>query len=943
MAAVVTGALAGEAIFKYNRKNFMFDRKLKQLREFQEQDMRIKQFDLYREDVHDLVALTVSKMDLYMVVGALCVDKTVMMFCNQNDGFPRGAPKWTLALNSLSLGCAVFYFLLSMWLAMYASVSAQSFGTRLLTQFVRLPIASRRNVTAAAGRATDFESSDTSAFLRIPVLQAGALDRTDRYDIDSRSQAHHQSMAYDAHMYPSDRDDGGANGGSLGAPQSARAVQQDIHGGSSTLPDDADFLPTAMLDHIRLYRRVQLNWQAYDAYARVSLFVGVCSLLYSCLYWSLANLLYREHNALPGLCVGLMFSVIQIVMCRLDLRLCHWELILIGCLTTATPTFTTIGIVAHLRLQQLKKTPGNPAWWLRSLIDTCAVLSHVLHTLLLLFLLLASWPDPKTGEEEALLPGKFRSTLFLDVFGWLLNPNGPGATRDPTVHTSVCVSDGRNEPGESCPTLNPAPTAVCSGPTGTTGPSCTTSEVNESGLVPPASYFTARLQLIPTPTHREQVGLSEQLQDEARHIFSINSRSTTSTDNGNPSNPALEEADVLDPAQQQRWGGREAATFAAMEQVTRPDPSNVTTFSPVPPPRNVSSIGRTAVPGMIPWRAFCQGTVMLLLIWLAATIWAFKKMMSTDGWLIIVPADDRLELKSQRFLDGLQVGSPVWRDACFASHRLLVVRSVHAGRAEVIFGRSGSIAWNVVDAGCGFRLHDVDVGVACRPSAELKSGRCVGVVLRRGGRILSVCPLLGRSTRLHALPAAGSFHIAPGTAALQRFAVAYHERISVNMSVRGSFAHLRVFGRTSDGALLAFRPATHVATMPRLVLLPSFEVEPATSRSLAVFTSLAARERLHVVGTTLLSLASGSTCGAASGTGHYHRHRCSGQGAGDHCDDFCISKLVVWNLAASGERTTHRVRGTLRSLCVSAAVVAPLSLSGGAPPPRIGTAAVTIE
>lgn len=35
---------------------------------------------------------------------------------------------------------------------------------------------------------------------------------------------------------------------------------------------------------------------------------------------------------------------------------------------------------------------------------------------------MASWPDPQTGaDDEALLPGKFRSTLYLDVFGWLLN------------------------------------------------------------------------------------------------------------------------------------------------------------------------------------------------------------------------------------------------------------------------------------------------------------------------------------------------------------------------------------------------------------------------------------------------------------------------------------------------------------------------------------------
>eukprot|EP00439_Symbiodinium_sp_Y106_P027511 s1849_g3.t1 len=64
------------ALFKYNRKNFMFDKKLKQEREFQEQDMRVAQFRLYREDVRDLVELTVGKMDLYLVSSALLIDRT---------------------------------------------------------------------------------------------------------------------------------------------------------------------------------------------------------------------------------------------------------------------------------------------------------------------------------------------------------------------------------------------------------------------------------------------------------------------------------------------------------------------------------------------------------------------------------------------------------------------------------------------------------------------------------------------------------------------------------------------------------------------------------------------------------------------------------------------------------------------------------------------------
>ncbi|CAL1160841.1 unnamed protein product [Cladocopium goreaui] len=65
----------------------------------------------------------------------------------------------------------------------------------------------------------------------------------------------------------------------------------------------------------------------------------------------------------------------------------------------------------------------------RLLMNFCALTAHVLHTIVAYMVLMAAWPDDH-HDEEALLPGKFRSTLYLDVFGWLLNPTGPGPRRN---------------------------------------------------------------------------------------------------------------------------------------------------------------------------------------------------------------------------------------------------------------------------------------------------------------------------------------------------------------------------------------------------------------------------------------------------------------------------------------------------------------------------------
>merc|ERR1719174_1293511 len=89
---------AGSSLFKYNRKNYMFDNELRLEREYQGMEMRIKQFALYREDVRDLVALTVVKMDKYLVVNTLQVGFCVTLL---TEGRPEpepgeAAPEWLL-------------------------------------------------------------------------------------------------------------------------------------------------------------------------------------------------------------------------------------------------------------------------------------------------------------------------------------------------------------------------------------------------------------------------------------------------------------------------------------------------------------------------------------------------------------------------------------------------------------------------------------------------------------------------------------------------------------------------------------------------------------------------------------------------------------------------------------------------------------------------------
>ncbi|CAE7686017.1 Dnah7 [Symbiodinium necroappetens] len=99
------------------------------------QEMKVSKYELYREDIKDLTDLTVSKMDVYMVINVLQLLFCVMLF-TEGMPKPRTTPLWLHWILAASSGSAVLYFVLSIWLGMHASIAAHSFGVRLLTQFV---------------------------------------------------------------------------------------------------------------------------------------------------------------------------------------------------------------------------------------------------------------------------------------------------------------------------------------------------------------------------------------------------------------------------------------------------------------------------------------------------------------------------------------------------------------------------------------------------------------------------------------------------------------------------------------------------------------------------------------------------------------------------------------------------------------------------------------
>lgn len=818
MATLLAGGLfATRALFKYNRKNFMFDKHLKQEREFQEQDMRVVQFGLYREDVRDLVELTVGKMDLYLVSAALLIDRTTVMITKADEALPgflkrdaqkRISPEWAVALNAMSLASGVFYLLLCLWLAMYASISAQSFGTRLLTQFVRLPTASQYNVAKATATAVQYEDKDLSEMLRVPIIQAGGA---------SSSQAVAQvSQEPQTELDPQMPEmTGGVS--FLGRLPSSN--------GLITNPS-YNILPAAMLDHIRLYRRVQLNWQAYDAYARVSLFCGANSLLYSCLYWALGSFLAGQHAGVAAVAVALVFATIQVMLAKLDLRLRSWHLRRIACLLGFTPVTTTLGMFLYADLENSHR---GPFAWQRLLMNFCALTAHVLHTVVAYMVLMAAWPDDH-HDEEALLPGKFRSTLYLDVFGWLLNPTGPGPRRnereddDDEVRSMRSFMGSRQEATPptasppSGPSVSPATrpvsleavrpkrnrwesaSAVSFRASTAESSSRTSRRTSRSSLrapSPTSQSFTegATQRLLESQQGQSlwqrmrrsfnsfgprdsEVNFSPELEAEVRRTF--------------PSPTSFRRSNTVDGGSQvDRYGGNEAASFQDMQAVNDPAADTAANFMGREAPRHVSQ-RKSMLPGQRPWNAFKRGTQIIVLLWTASVIWALVKSVINirEAW------------KNQKE----QLARETPRHLVEVSH--FFTPSLCAGLQEELQRSSHLLPWSswtqakldlpVLDAGCGWDTAE-DVSLTCHAAS------CTAALLQRGGRNVTLCTAIPRGGQLTLTPLL-SWTLTSGTSPLRNLA----------LQLRGESLH--IYAGTQDGLLLLkprgeqLRPVLEVET-----------------------------------------------------------------------------------------------------------------------------------
>ncbi|CAL1167055.1 unnamed protein product [Cladocopium goreaui] len=393
---LATFGAAAKELFDYNREMYQFDQGQRLDRELLRLEMQIKRFQLFREDVRDLVELTVAKMEMYHVVGALVLECTVIYY---TEGRIRtSAPPFLLGLYWLSAAGTFTYVLLCVWFSMYASISSHSFGVRLLTRFVRLPIPGSQQMSAMNARLTDFERQGGN-IMRIPFMQGVPQWQQRRKDAGKNPSSTGQGEGDDEYL--------------TAVVKPGEMKQQDLlESGVPGYADDEGVLQQAAVNlpgkHIKLFRELQAKWQCYDAYARVCMSFGVNHICMTMSYYmiGLTVLEYRSPSIMFALVT--VFQATNLALAWLDVaglkRKTTTFLEFIG----AVPPFLTCFCMACAPYEEAGRGQFDPEHEF-----PYASVSFFITAIWLEGLLHLAWPS----EDLAMLPKRFRSVLFLDVFG----------------------------------------------------------------------------------------------------------------------------------------------------------------------------------------------------------------------------------------------------------------------------------------------------------------------------------------------------------------------------------------------------------------------------------------------------------------------------------------------------------------------------------------------
>lgn len=268
-ANAATAGIAGNALFSYNRANFMFDSGQRWARYMAGYTFAIDQVALYREDVDSLSDITIAKMDnIHAVSGLMMVIMIQLIMAGRLGVHGPAPPSWLMGMYWANCGLMVMWLMMTAWLAIHGGARCQAGATYLKTRSVRLPIPTPKQLDKARVYGNHWERQRVWDVFRVPFVAPAPND--DKVDHKGEQD---------------DSDSDGASSKGSGSPGKnkkktagpvtdyrtpgwANEEMNQLHGGSG----GAAVISTTTPEHFELFRGLQHEWWQHECYARVGIY-----------------------------------------------------------------------------------------------------------------------------------------------------------------------------------------------------------------------------------------------------------------------------------------------------------------------------------------------------------------------------------------------------------------------------------------------------------------------------------------------------------------------------------------------------------------------------------------------------------------------------------------------------------------------------------------------
>mmetsp|Transcript_23259 Transcript_23259/g.52983 ORF Transcript_23259/g.52983 Transcript_23259/m.52983 type:complete len:833 (-) Transcript_23259:77-2575(-) len=413
-----------KGVSEYNHDNFLYDKKQRLTAELKKMDFRLQQAMLWRADVRALVSLTERKMENYLLVNSLFAAATVMLWTEGR--LETGTPHWAVWMYVICLASTFTFLLCSVIFALHASIAAQAYMVRLLTQFARLPIPTSGDIDRARTYGQAFENQPVQQMFRIPFLgnrgRTSSLVRLNETSGDRMApRLVRDREGLREEILADERPAEAQPSATTAGMQEPRKEQRSVTFG----PDDPEpktndpwrkeeRFDTYELDeerkrhivhlrHIKMVKEAQGYYQTFDAYARVFMVLGINQLLVSLAYYALGLAMFQHGSAYAAISGVLIFLTAAQLLLVIDVSWTAIEQALAAVILAAGPLCTLMACINWF--------VRSESWHIWLFI---AFFSHGVWMLYMLHMC-----DADYSKAGAPMPLRFRAVLYMDVFGWM--------------------------------------------------------------------------------------------------------------------------------------------------------------------------------------------------------------------------------------------------------------------------------------------------------------------------------------------------------------------------------------------------------------------------------------------------------------------------------------------------------------------------------------------